>query len=525
MEDLILSFPFVKVDEARRVVTGIATADNIDPSGDIIDFNASQKAFSEWIGNIREMHKPDAVGKALSFRPVKVPHNGHVYDGIEVDAYISRGAESTWEKVLDGTLKGFSVGGKKNRVVEGKDKFTGRTGHVIADYSLGELSLVDNPGNPAAMISMIKSADGGELEYVLDEEIIKSQYNIFYCADDDVISIDTTDCSICGGQMKNVGSVVEEPSEIVRQTIEKAVTNAHKSPPKGFPTDRSQYADPANYKYPLDTEERIMAAFRYYNQNDQQSAGGYSDSQWASIGRKIVAALNRVSGAKYKLSNGKIVRQKGSNMDKLLNNETNDIVEDMELTSEQQETVMSKFKKMLFGMPDSEPVVDNTSPTVNYYFGTTTGSSTNDGIVYQPQGVIEKTVDSEELSEDSEDEKAVEKSADETVSDGGTEMDLEMLKDALGSLLDERFAAVKEEIAQSVDEKIEAIQKSVDETATSVEEVSEKVEKVENSGAVKKSIDNVGSEEDEVIEKNAEPSFWGNLFVPQAIVEHLGYDS
>jgi hypothetical protein len=87
---------------------------------------------------------------------------------------------------------------------------------------------------------------------------------------------------------------------------EDQVTNAHKSPPKGKPKDRSQYADPDHYKYPID-DKHIRAAVAYYNQSGQKEAGGYSDEQWAAIGRRIAAAANKLIGPGYRYEDGKIV--------------------------------------------------------------------------------------------------------------------------------------------------------------------------------------------------------------------------
>src|SRR6185369_3969903 len=97
----------------------------------------------------------------------------------------------------------------------------------------------------------------------------------------------------------------------------------HKSPPKGYPSDKSEYADPENYKYPIDAEH-IQAAIGYYNHEGQQSAGGYSDSQWAAIGRRIAAAASRLLNSHYSLQNGKVVGE--DKMEKLLNNNEGDNV-------------------------------------------------------------------------------------------------------------------------------------------------------------------------------------------------------
>ena len=108
------SVPFTKVNREKRTVSGFATLDNLDQTGDVVTAEASVKAFEGFRGNIREMHGPSAVGKMLSFRPESFydPKTGDFYNGIYVDVYVSKGAQDTWEKVLDGTLSGFSIGGK-----------------------------------------------------------------------------------------------------------------------------------------------------------------------------------------------------------------------------------------------------------------------------------------------------------------------------------------------------------------------------------------------------------------------------
>ena len=181
-----LSFDILKVSDEKRTVTGIATADNIDPAGDQVTFPAAQKAFETWKGNIREMHAPIAVGKAMSFRPVPVVYNGKSYQGIEVTAYISKGAQSTWEKVKDGTLSAFSIGGRILESHEETNKDFNGPVRVITKMILGELSLVDNPGNPAAELTIIKMAEDGTLTMAQDVE----SHTIFYSPSSGKIDVD-----------------------------------------------------------------------------------------------------------------------------------------------------------------------------------------------------------------------------------------------------------------------------------------------------------------------------------------------
>ena len=197
-ENLQLIFPISLVKNEERVVVGVATADNVDKSGDVVDFDASMTAFKNWQGNIREMHQPLAVGKAVGHRPVEINENGTTYRGVEVSAYISKGAEDTWQKVLDGTLGAFSIGG---RILERKDdetrKFRGQPVSVVTKYELGELSLVDNPANPVANITLIKSDDEG-LSYALaiDEIECNKIGDTLVCITDDAIEKIECDCNV-----------------------------------------------------------------------------------------------------------------------------------------------------------------------------------------------------------------------------------------------------------------------------------------------------------------------------------------
>lgn len=173
-----VSFPIEMIKSEERIVTGVATADNIDSSGDIIEFDASTAAFKAWRGNIREMHAPVAVGKAIDYEPIDLEIDGALHKGMRLSAFVSKGAQSTWEKVLDGTLAAFSVGGRilEKKMDESLSKQLGRPVHRITKYELGEVSLVDNPANPAAIVELVKSNDAGELYYMLenDEEITEN---------------------------------------------------------------------------------------------------------------------------------------------------------------------------------------------------------------------------------------------------------------------------------------------------------------------------------------------------------------
>jgi len=190
-ENINLSVPFTKVDREKRTVSGFATLDNIDQTGDVVTAEASVKAFEKFRGNLREMHQPIAVGKIVSFKPETFydPVSKSFYNGVYVDAYISKGSQDTWEKVLDGTLQGFSIGGKIVNSDNEMNKATGKPIRFIKEYDLMELSIVDSPANELCNILSISKMNGQLIFKGMAAEVITE--NIFYCEDTDSVFMST----------------------------------------------------------------------------------------------------------------------------------------------------------------------------------------------------------------------------------------------------------------------------------------------------------------------------------------------
>lgn len=68
-------------------------------------------------------------------------------------------------------------------------------------------------------------------------------------------------------------------------------TGGCKTPPKGYPESKKQYADPANFKYPLDTEKHVRAAISYFSK--PKNAGVYSGEQQRAIWGRIKSAAKK----------------------------------------------------------------------------------------------------------------------------------------------------------------------------------------------------------------------------------------
>jgi len=102
------------------------------------------------------------------------------------------------------------------------------------------------------------------------------------------------------------GKSAPEPEPESKAIAEKE--GAPKSPPKGYPADKADYGDPKNYKYPIDAKH-IRPAIGYFNQDGQREAGGYSEAEWATIGKRIAARAGKLLDAPYEFRDGKVVRK------------------------------------------------------------------------------------------------------------------------------------------------------------------------------------------------------------------------
>lgn len=229
-----LGMEFSKVDKKRRMVAGWATVDNVDQEGDQVTAEASMDAFARSRMNLREMHKKDsAVGKIVSFKQdtFRAP-DGKKYKGMFVKVYVSKGAQDTWEKVLDGTLQGFSIGGEIIDYEEVFNKDARQNIKKVTKYNLNELSLVDNPGNEYSDFTNIfkirSSADGSVTSVsglIEDFKVL----NVYYCNEDGItkeVANDSVECPACGNEMEFVG-LVEDNAEIedsVRNAVQKFIS-------------------------------------------------------------------------------------------------------------------------------------------------------------------------------------------------------------------------------------------------------------------------------------------------------------
>lgn len=143
MSDFNLFLPLSKVTATKDggcIVSGYASTQALDLDGEIIAIDAVRKAlpgYWQW-RNVREMHQPSAVG---------VGKEAHIDEkGLFLTAKITDKVAA--QKCIDGVYKGYSVGGKK----------LSKTGNMITEIDLIEISVVDRPANPECKIEVAKAA-------------------------------------------------------------------------------------------------------------------------------------------------------------------------------------------------------------------------------------------------------------------------------------------------------------------------------------------------------------------------------
>jgi len=215
-DNVRLSMPLTKVDKEKRIVSGFASLDNLDKQDDIVTTEASMEAFAKFRGNIREMHQPSAVGKMVSFKEEKYfdTESKKFYKGVFVSAYISKGAQDAWEKVLDGTYTGFSIGGRMNKWDDAYDEKADKTIRVIKEYDLIELSLVDSPANQFANIVSVEKVDG--VDTLTGSSVNVVVENVFYDSESGLVTLSANESEVSpvtGEEMKNIGFVEKNDSE------------------------------------------------------------------------------------------------------------------------------------------------------------------------------------------------------------------------------------------------------------------------------------------------------------------------
>jgi len=160
---------FTRSEDEKRLVKGIASKEETDSYGDIVTYKAMKEAFDDYLGkkkddgaytygNIREMHGDSAAGKVVKY-DFKESKKETWIEVKVVD-------DQAWSKVKESVYSGFSIGGKIEKVEEIMKEFENEDGEVVERFTgwritkikLIEISLVDRPACPSALIDSYKKA-------------------------------------------------------------------------------------------------------------------------------------------------------------------------------------------------------------------------------------------------------------------------------------------------------------------------------------------------------------------------------
>lgn len=150
---------FKKFDDEQRIVEGYATTEALDAHGETVSKEAIVNALNDYLkfGNIREMHQPSAVGTIVSAE----------MDDFGLKIAIKVVDDVAWKKVKEGVYKGFSIGGKILKKI----------GNKIVELLMNEISLVDRPACPEALITLWK-LDGDKQVKITKTETNKALQTI-----------------------------------------------------------------------------------------------------------------------------------------------------------------------------------------------------------------------------------------------------------------------------------------------------------------------------------------------------------
>ena len=155
LSELDLFLPLMKVDLDERIVTGVATAETPDRSGEICDYASSKPYFEKWsaealaasggksLGAVRAMHGRVAAGKLTG-----IAFNDDAKRIIVAAKIVD---DDEWLKVCEGVYTGFSQGGRY--VKRWPDPNSSLTRYTAEPQ---EISLVDLPCLPDATFEVVK---------------------------------------------------------------------------------------------------------------------------------------------------------------------------------------------------------------------------------------------------------------------------------------------------------------------------------------------------------------------------------
>lgn len=131
-----------RLDDDLRMVYGVAATEQEASDGLIVTMDALRDAWDDYMrfANVREMHQEIAAGTVQEYRFDE--------DLRQVEIGVKVSDPTTWQKIKEGALKGFSIMGE----------IIAQVGNVVSKLRLIEISLVDRPADEGALITLFRAA-------------------------------------------------------------------------------------------------------------------------------------------------------------------------------------------------------------------------------------------------------------------------------------------------------------------------------------------------------------------------------
>lgn len=150
----------VIANEDKRYIAGWASVEILDMQNDIVPVSELTKAFLTLMdrgAHIIYGHKNYPVGKIIQWEVKEHPVSKAL--GVYMIVKINSGYEAddmVWNLIKQGKLRGFSIGGKGRSERTYLEKNGVKTEvKILKNIQLNEVSIVDVPANPLAMIDQV----------------------------------------------------------------------------------------------------------------------------------------------------------------------------------------------------------------------------------------------------------------------------------------------------------------------------------------------------------------------------------
>lgn len=231
--EYVMKLEEVGKSDDHIIVAGIASNGGLDWDEEAINIDSLRTAWGDYMKNpvLRYMHgkdsrHPDAIGQVI---PEYIKENGETIktefrDGkpfIVAKLSNSPDVEDIRVKVQEGVLKGFSIGGRANKVGEFCHKL-GKNVNRIFVNRLSEISIVDLPANKEGFFEIVKGCVGNNCEYNINELINDNPNDSTTTKiEDDYQNINTEDTNMS----ENIEMEMSELKEFVKTTVSEMITD------------------------------------------------------------------------------------------------------------------------------------------------------------------------------------------------------------------------------------------------------------------------------------------------------------